>query len=104
MIKEYILCAAIHFQDGEKHEHQPKNIENGYVICGRRHHNCFATRYVFKGIDKRSGANYINNIQGFLTNTDRFVTREEAYMIAIESGQLKENPVLGTKLFSEDLW
>ncbi len=27
----------------ELHDFQPKNIESGFIICGRRHHNCFAT-------------------------------------------------------------
>ena len=41
MIK--ILCSAIHVKDGKKYEHQPKNIDLGFVVCGRRHHNCFYT-------------------------------------------------------------
>jgi hypothetical protein len=39
--------------------------------------------------------------QGFLTNTDRFVSREEAAKIAFESGQITEET---TRLFSEDLY
>lgn len=37
-MKEYIICAANHYDDGKKHPHTPKNIEQGFVICGRRHH------------------------------------------------------------------
>jgi hypothetical protein len=40
-------------------------------------------------------------IQGFLTNTDRFVDRKEAAQIALDSGQIKEEV---KKLFSEDLY
>lgn len=42
-MKEYILCASIHFDDGKVHEHQPKNIKTGFVVCGRRHHNYYNT-------------------------------------------------------------
>jgi hypothetical protein len=34
--KEYIICSAIWFRDGKKYEMQPKNIESGFVISGRR--------------------------------------------------------------------
>jgi len=30
MSKEYILCAAIHYKDGQVYLHQPKNVETGY--------------------------------------------------------------------------
>lgn len=43
--------------------------------------------------------------QGFITNTGRFVSRCEARMIAIDSGQvLPEETVHNKYLFSEDLW
>lgn len=113
---EYILCAAIWFQDGKKYHHQPKNIEAGLVICGRRHHNCITTRAA-TSIDR-----LCPNVQGFITNTDRFVDRKEAYQIALKAGQVeprKPNKELdeyfGTKagdtdilisedLYSEDVW
>jgi hypothetical protein len=34
--KEYILSAAVHFDDGKIYEHQPSNIKTGFVVCGRR--------------------------------------------------------------------
>lgn len=43
MNKEFILCAAIYINDGKKHSQQPVNIKTGYVICGRRHNNCYQT-------------------------------------------------------------
>ena len=46
----YILCAAIWFKDGNKYEHQPKNVDSGIVVCERRHHNCFLNAYVLNGI------------------------------------------------------
>lgn len=38
---EYIICSAIHFDDGKEYVHQPKNIKSGFVVTGRRHHNCY---------------------------------------------------------------
>jgi len=38
---EYVICAANHFNDGKQYEHQPKNIKQGFIVTGRRHHNCF---------------------------------------------------------------
>lgn len=94
--KEYILCAAIHYLDDIKHTHQPKNIKTGYVLCGRRHHNCIANAAIFGLKITRSNA-----IQGFITNLDRFVDRKEAGQIAFESGQIKKKT---SCLFSEDLY
>ena len=42
-------------------------------------------------------------IQGFLTTKNRFLTREEAYALVKETGQLKQ-PLIGGMLTSEDLW
>jgi len=96
--KEYILCAAIYYDNGKKYEHQPKNIESGIVVCGRRHHNCFIILFNMFAEDDYSKK---NTTQGFLTNTDRFVDRQEAAQIAFGRGQIK----IPTKsLFSEDLY
>lgn len=98
--REYIICAAIHFDDGAPYIHQPKNIKQGFVVCGRRHHNIFYTvATLAKDLKKR--LTYDRQIQGFLTNKDRFLTREEAALVAFEAGQTKE---LETKLISEDLY
>lgn len=106
-MKEYILCAAIWFDDGGKdYVHQPKNITSGYVVCGRRHHNCFTIRAMLQG-PKNERSNE-DHIQGFLTNLDRFVDRKEAYKIAFENDQIigpnkgrSENSI---GLTSEDLY
>lgn len=42
--------------------------------------------------------------QGFLTSTGRYVTREEAMVIARCQGQLIDDPPVPHMLFSEDLW
>lgn len=98
--KEYILCAAIHYDDGNVYVHQPKNIKTGFVVAGRRHHNCFTTVAILRDGKPYSG---VNKIQGFLTNTDRFVDRIEAYEIAKEAKQLL-NESSKPPLMSEDLY
>ena len=102
-MKEYILCAANHYDDGEKQIHGPNNIESGFIICGRRHHNCisiFSKMFGFPYDDKTSKLKKTER-QGFLTNTDRFVEREEAAQIAFEAGQIKQHKIV---LYSEDLY
>jgi hypothetical protein len=96
--REYILCAAIHFMDGKAYEHQPKNVDFGFVVCGHRHHNCFMTSYI---LDPERSYIKHNDEQGFITNKNRFVTREVAAQIAYQTGQTK---TLKIKLYSEDLY
>lgn len=98
-MKEYILCSAIHWDDGENYPHQPRNINTGLVICGRRHHNIIAikSRVGCAAFQKAEGK------QGFLTNTDRFVDRKEALRIAILADQI-EKATYGDQLYSEDLY
>lgn len=99
-IGEYILCAAIWYQDGEKHESQPTNIETGFVVAGRRHHNCYSTVSIIASIDetvklkienvqKRMTDQDWRNHQGFITSRDRYVNRYEAFDIAEKANQIK---------------
>ncbi len=99
--KEYVICAANWYQDGKVHIHQPRNIEKGFVISGRRHHNCFITFAIIRNVQPEDQPERVNIEQGFLTSKDRWVTREEAANIALEIKQI----VKPTKiLFSEDLY
>jgi len=99
-VPEYLLCSAIWFDDGiDTYVHQPRNIKTGFVVCGRRHHNCFTTVAMLMGIRKERLTK--EEVQGFLTNKDRFVDRYEAAQIALVSGQIKEPK---DRLFSEDVW
>lgn len=93
--KEFILCAAVWINDGKVYTEQPVNIKVGYVVCGRRHNNCYKTIDIMKG-----GLNdYIKSLnlsdedyhrgQGFVTSEDRYVDRREAWKIALKSGQIK---------------
>lgn len=109
-MKEYILCAANRYDDGKKYKHQPININRGFVVCGRRHHNCIDTFAQIVGFPYTELGHRIHNteVQGFLTNTNRFVTRKEAYKIAFEADQI-QGPNKGCAensigLTSEDLY
>lgn len=89
MKKEYIICSAVYFNDHKEHLHQPNNIKQGFVVCGRRHHNCFAT-FKALGLVKPKKFEKMDEIQGFITNEDRFVDRTEAARLAFVAGQIKE--------------
>lgn len=95
--REYIMCAAIHLDDGIDYHHQPYNIDKGVVFCGWRH-ACIIQQYKdnlhWKNSDK---------VQGFLTNKNRFLTRDEGLELVRENGQL-EKELIGGILTSEDLW
>lgn len=97
IMKQYILCAAIWFDDGIERIHQPKNIKTGIVICGRRHHNCFNIPSELLGNKLKTN----KTVQGFITSDDLFVDRTEAAVIALRAGQIEKEV---TKLFSEDLY
>lgn len=96
---EYILCAAIWFDDGKEYAFQPKNITTGLVFCGFRHGCIFQQIGGTVGYRKELGI--YEKEQGFLTNRNRFVDREEAAKIALQANQIAE-PL--TMLFSEDLY
>ena len=96
---EYVICAAIWFNDGKKHIHKPKNIEIGFVVSGRRHHNCYYIASVCLA-EKYSEAKG-TCVQGFLTSKDNFLDRKEAGKLAFEQKQIPEPT---NCLFSEDLY
>lgn len=109
-MKEYILCAANHYNDGRTRIHAPMNITQGFVVCGRRHHNCIETFSMIVGFPYTEEGHKVHQteIQGFLTNTNRFVDRKEAYTIAFYADQIK-SPNKGQSknsigLTSEDLY
>jgi hypothetical protein len=97
---EYILCAAVWFNDGIKHEHQPNNIKSGYVVCGQRHHNCFNTLSIITDKNLKE-MNFGKCILGFLTSKNIFLNREKSGILAFKIKQINKP----TKcLFSEDLY
>ena len=95
MSKEFILCAAIWVDDGLKHGQQPKNIGVGFIVCGRRHHNCYQTikdlkgdvNEYFKSLNMSDGS--YRSHQGFITSLDRYVDRKEGWVIAKANNQVQ---------------
>lgn len=86
-----IDCAAIQMPDGR-------------IWTGKRHHHCIMT------IVMATGKKPVTGIQGFVTKDcsephpqGRFVTREEARRLCVETGQVTKfcHP---DQLFSEDLY
>lgn len=79
---ERIKCSAI-FQDG-------------VIYTGKRHN------LIIKEIYSKTHKT-VTGIQGFVTERDIFVTRDQAEVIARASGQLTKK-LIGSILTSEDLW
>ena len=91
--KEYILCSAIWYKDLFPivlHHCKPKNIDKGIVLCGWRHGDIIAQMIELKGLRTvNNGENAVGDYeQGFLTNTNRFVGRKEAFQIARIADQI----------------
>lgn len=96
-MKEQVICAAIWYKNDLKYLHQPKNVQKGVVICGRRHHNCVQIRSLISvGINQQC-----RSVEGFITTKDRFVDRKEAAIIAYDAGQVEYETL---ELFSENLY
>lgn len=70
-------------------------LHEGSIYTGKRHPDAIRLAV------EKTGKKPINRELGFVTNTGRFVSREEAAKIALSAGQITEAK---DKLFSEDLW
>ena len=110
--KEYIICAAIWYQDGTEAEKGmiAQNIDSGVVIGQWRHGNCINIRatnplWNAKALAERRGEHpmiekyddtlpYFKELDGFLTSKGRFVDRWQAAKIALECGQLTEKQAI----------
>jgi hypothetical protein len=106
---ERIILSAIWYKllkyPGELYS--PKNIKEGLVITGHRHPDIIHNVYLLTG--KRTAKNGKDAtgeyVQGFITNTNRFVNRIEAADIAVKSKQIiSGSSFSGRRLYSEDLW
>lgn len=105
-MKEYILCAAIWYKELPLIKPEvlrirglaPYNVDRGVVFCGWRHPNCLYQKVAITGLRDAESGEYV---QGFLTNKNRFVDREEAAIIAFDAHQIKKEI---ETLYSEDLY
>lgn len=97
-MKEYILCAAIYYDNGKKRGYSYNGKDTGLMICGLRHNDCFVVLFEITDANK---LNKKNATQGFLTSRARFVDRKDAAAIAFKAKQIKGKINL---LFSEDLY
>lgn len=86
-MKEICLCAAVKTADGK-------------IFPGRRHGHCFI------GIGYFEKNTIHNSEQGFLTNLNRFVSREEGRKLQDAAGikSADKEGYRGDTLFSEDLY
>lgn len=105
-MKEYILCAAIWYKELPTQRLLPKNLTQGIVVCGHRHGHCIDIMKMLSNLRTvRFGPECVGEtIQGFLTNNNRFVDRQEAFEIAEKQNQLNDRPRAGRDLYSEDLY
>lgn len=89
-----IVCSAIKIQYINRF-----GIEDEDVVLGIRHSDCF--KYIRKHLC--STENVITEYQGFVTDKNEFLTREEAYthFIKCKQGTPKFG---GNRLYSEDLY
>ena len=99
-MEEKITCSAIHYYHLNM-THWPKNVK-WLVIYWHRHSQCYELFGNMIGLDE---VLHEDVIQWFITNTHRFVWREEWWEIARKAKQLickrdEENWVL----MSEDLY
>lgn len=107
-MKEYILCAAIWYKDINLIINdipsdllRPINCDSGIIFCGHRHPQCL---YQMVAITGKKQYEVGEEIQGFLTNLNRFVDRKEGAKIALESKQIDKLHFNNNVLYSEDLY
>lgn len=107
--KEYILCAAIWYKDLtppnikkiSSELYLPSNIKEGIVFCAQRHAYCLYSMIAIYGLYQSQAG---KEVQGFLTNKNRFVDRMEAKQIAVLANQLIKGVSVKGQLYSEDLY
>lgn len=99
-MQEQIICSAIWYKEVEPRANlRPINTPGGVVLCGHRHGHIISQVVALTG---KKQFELGKHIQGFLTNKNRFVNREEAAKIWIENGG-KLN-YSSKDLFSEDIY
>ena len=74
--------------------------KDGKIYTGHRHHNIIAKAEEY-GL---GWGGLKDGEQGFVTNSGEFVNRQDAALIALACGQIRELKYSKTELFSEDLY
>ena len=122
--KEYIICAAIWYQDGTEAPRGmiAQNIDSGVVIGQWRHGNCINVRATNPIWNKKTLEERVNreiadipmmvsketpdveydSVDGFLTSHGNFVDRWQAAKIALDCGQLSKDQALRSWDRNED--
>jgi hypothetical protein len=92
IVKEICICAAI-------------KLEDGTLIRGQRHGDAIETAL------RRCNLDIVQMMsrpyeQGFITSSNKFVSRREGYALQIMAGieSIAEGGYRGDQLFSEDLY
>jgi hypothetical protein len=89
LIPRYVVCAAM-------------LMEDGHVITGVRHFSpdMRATMHLAYG----KGYHLKVEEQGFIDNMGKFMSREEAWNLATETGQIRKEVSSPGTLYSENLY
>jgi hypothetical protein len=82
-IPNRILCAAVWHKAFNVNISRPLNLDFGTVFTGRRHSNCYEQIIAFD-----VPAKHRDYVDGFLTENNVFLTREQAYLVACVNQQL----------------
>lgn len=92
-MNEVCICAAIKLDDGR-------------VLRGHRHHDCFRTLSGLRQVDAAIPSGLIGIEQGFVTSRNRFVDRREGFRLQLAAGieSVSRDGYRGGQLFSEDLY
>ena len=78
------------------------NRIDGVILAGARHWDTVMHKQAEAMNMERDKRGYAE--QGFIDQFGIFLTREEAFVLAEEKGQIKEKPNVRGTLFSEDLY
>ena len=90
ILERQVVCSAI-------------RNKNGLIICGARHYDGIMHSQIMASTGDWSDYDTVD--QGFIDQKGQFMTRQEAFLLANERGQIKRR-VGGDegKLFSENLY
>ena len=91
-----VVCAAIRSSDGE-------------VLLGIRHYSMDMHRQIAARVDGWKFLHRLDNDQGFVDQFGKFMSREEAFQVAMAEGQIMRPEACGQgldgpKLYSEGLY